>query len=53
MYTNEGMQMDREHAHHLLDQIAPAQVAAVVHLMETVVPPEEDRDTLRVNPVVS
>jgi hypothetical protein len=40
------MQMDREHAHHLLDQLAPAQLAAVVHLMETMVPPEEDGDTL-------
>jgi len=40
------MQMDREHAHHLLDQLAPAQLAAVVHLMETMVPPEEDCDTL-------
>ena len=40
------MQMDREHAHHLLDQLPPAQLAAVVHLMETMVPPEEDRDTL-------
>ena len=38
--------MDREHAHHLLDQLAPAQLAAVVHLMEAMVPPEEDRDTL-------
>jgi hypothetical protein len=38
--------MDREHTHQLLDQLAPAQLAAVVHLMETMVPPEEDRDTL-------
>ena len=47
VYANEGMHMDREHAHHLLDELAPAQLAAVVHLMETMVPPEEDRDTLR------
>jgi len=38
--------MDREHAHHLLDQLAPAQLAPLVHLMETMVPPEADRDTL-------
>ncbi len=40
------MQMDRQHAHQLLDQLTPAQLAAVVHLMETMVPPDEDRDTL-------
>jgi hypothetical protein len=40
------MQTDREHARVLLDQLAPAQLAAVVHLLETMVPPEEDRDTL-------
>ena len=45
--------MDREHAHHLLDQLAPAQLAAVVHVTETMVPDEEDRDTLRVNSVAS
>jgi hypothetical protein len=38
--------MDREHAHLLLDQLAPAQLAIVVHLMEAMVPAEEDRDTL-------
>jgi hypothetical protein len=38
--------MDREHAHDLLDQLPPAQLAAVVQLMETMVPREEDRDTL-------
>jgi hypothetical protein len=31
----------------LLDRLAPAQLAAVVRVMETMVPPEEDRDTLR------
>jgi len=40
------MAADRQHAHHLLDQLAPDQLAAVVHLLETMVPPEEDRDTL-------
>jgi hypothetical protein len=33
-------------AHHLLDQLGPDQLSAVVHLLETMVPPEEDRDTL-------
>jgi hypothetical protein len=33
-------------AHHLLDQLGPDQLTAVVHLLETMVPPEEDRDTL-------
>lgn len=40
------MATDRQHAHHLLDQLGPDQFAAVVHLLETMVPPEEDRDTL-------
>jgi hypothetical protein len=40
------MHVDREHAYHLLDQLAPAQLAPVAHLMETMVPPDEDRDTL-------
>ena len=30
----------------LLDQLDPSQFAAVVHLLEIMVPPEEDRDTL-------
>ena len=38
--------MDRHHAHQLLDQLGPGQLAAVVHLLETMVSPEEDRDTL-------
>jgi hypothetical protein len=46
MYTIEDMSMDRQHAHNLLDQLAPAQFAAVVQLLETMVPPDEDRDTL-------
>jgi len=40
------MAADRQHAHHLLDQLGPGQLAAVVHLLETMVSPEEDRDTL-------
>jgi len=35
-----------QHAHHLLDQLGPGQLVAVVHLLETMVPPEEDGDTL-------
>jgi len=46
VHANEGMPMDREHARHLLDQFAPAQLAAVVHMMETMVRAEEDPDTL-------
>jgi len=46
MYTSGSMQTDREQAHLLLDQLAPAQLAAVVHPLETMVPPEEDRETL-------
>jgi hypothetical protein len=40
------MAADRQHAHHLLDQLGPGQLAAVVHLLETMVPPGEDGDTL-------
>ncbi|HLI87007.1 MAG TPA: hypothetical protein VKV17_24080 [Bryobacteraceae bacterium] len=40
------MAVDRQQAHHLLDQLGPDQFAAVVHLLETMVSPEEDRDTL-------
>ena len=41
----------KQHAHHLVDQLAPGQLAAVVHLLETMispdmVSPEEDADTL-------
>ena len=35
-----------QHAHRLLDQLGPGQLAAVVHLLETMVSPEEDGDTL-------
>jgi len=40
------MSFDKQHAHHLLDQLGPGQLAAVVHLLETMVSTEEDRDTL-------
>ncbi len=36
---------DKQHARELLDRLAPGQLAAVVHLLETIVLPEED-DTL-------
>jgi hypothetical protein len=36
----------KQRAHHLLDQLRPSQFAAVVHLLETLVSPEEDADTL-------
>jgi hypothetical protein len=39
------MARDTQHAHHLLDQLGPGQLAAVVHLLETMVSPE-DGDTL-------
>jgi hypothetical protein len=40
------MATDNQHAHQLLDQLAPGQLAAVVHLLETMVSPEDDGDTL-------
>ncbi len=36
----------KQHAHQLLDQLGPGQLAAVVHRLETMVSPEEDGDTL-------
>jgi hypothetical protein len=36
----------KQHAHQLLDQLSPGQLAAVVHLLETMISPEEDGDTL-------
>ena len=38
--------MDRQQAHQLLDQLGAAQFDAVVHLLETIVSLEEDRDSL-------
>jgi len=49
MFNTEVMSTTSEakqHAHHLLDQLGPGQLAAVVHLLETMVPPDEDGDTL-------
>jgi hypothetical protein len=40
------MAADINRAHQLLDQLGPGQLAAVVHLLESMVSPEEDRDTL-------
>ena len=40
------MATDRQHAHALLDQLEPGQLAAVVHLLESMVSPGEERDTL-------
>jgi hypothetical protein len=40
------MSVDAQHAHRLVDQLSPGQLAAVVHLLETMVSPEEDGDTL-------
>jgi hypothetical protein len=37
---------DKQHAVELLDRLGPGQLAAVVHLLKTMVPPEEDSDTL-------
>ncbi|HWB95171.1 MAG TPA: hypothetical protein VG672_00665 [Bryobacteraceae bacterium] len=35
------MAPDKQHAHHLLDQLGPGQLAAVVHLLEAMLSPEE------------
>jgi hypothetical protein len=40
------MAPNRQHAHQLLDQLGSGQLAAVVHLLETMVSPDEDGDTL-------
>ena len=40
------MPADRQHAHHLLDQLGPGQLAAVIRLLEAIVSPNEDGDTL-------
>ena len=37
---------DKQHAHELLDRLGPGQLSAVVQLLETIVPAEEDGDTL-------
>ena len=40
------MPADRQHAHHLLDQLGPGQLAAVIRLLEAIVSPNEDGDIL-------
>jgi O-succinylbenzoate synthase len=40
------MAADIRHAHYLLDQLGPGQLAAVVQLLENMISPEEDRETL-------
>ena len=35
-----------QHAHQLLDQLGPGQLAAVVHLLETMIAADGDGDTL-------
>jgi hypothetical protein len=40
------MAVDRQHAHQLLDQLGPGQFAAVVHLLETMVSPDEEGNTV-------
>jgi hypothetical protein len=40
------MPADRQRAHQLLDQLGADQLAAVIDLLETMIPPEEDRGTL-------
>jgi hypothetical protein len=37
---------DKQHAVELLEHLGPSQLAAVVHLLETMISPDEDRDTL-------
>jgi hypothetical protein len=37
---------DKQHAVELLERLGPGQLAAVVHLLETMISPEEDGDTL-------
>jgi len=36
----------REQAHHLLDQLGPSQLDAIVHLLETMILPMDENDTL-------
>ena len=37
---------DKQHAVELLERLGPGQLAAVVHLLETMISPEEDTGTL-------
>lgn len=36
----------RQHVHELIDRLPPAQLEAVAGLLESMISPEEDRDTL-------
>ena len=40
------MAADRQHAHELLDQLGPSQLAAVVHLLEAMLTPQDEPDIL-------
>jgi len=40
------MAADRQHAHQLLDQLGPGQLDAVIHILETLLTPPEESDTL-------
>jgi len=41
-----SMAISKQHAHDLLDQLGPGQLAAVVHLLEAMISPNEEGDTL-------
>ncbi len=38
------MSSERQHAHNLLDRLTIGQLSAVVRLLESIIPPEEDDD---------
>lgn len=40
------MSETRQHIHELIDQLDASQLAAVGHLLQVMISPEEDRDTL-------
>ena len=40
------MSETRQHIHELIDRLDASQLAAVGHLLEVMISPEEDRDTL-------
>jgi hypothetical protein len=48
---NPNFDHERQQAHALLDQLGPGQLAAVVHLLETMISPEEDGDTKQLRDV--
>jgi hypothetical protein len=37
---------EKQQAHELLDRLGPAQLSAVLHLLESIIPSSEDSDTL-------